>query len=100
MRQTHAHGDDGLPLFAAPVPQSLTDRLEQFFRARPGEWIDGRQLGTFAGAYAWRSRVSDVRRRGLRIDNRVRTLHEPDGRAWKVSEYRYTPIGLDQQGAA
>lgn len=64
---------------------SLNDKLEQFFRARPNTWIDGRQLETVAGAYAWRSRVSDLRRqRGMTIENRQRKVAE-----FTISEYRY-----------
>jgi len=70
---------------------SLTDRLEAFFRAHPGIWVDGRRLAEVAGCYAWRSRVSDVRRRGLRIENRQRVVTGGDGRPVTVSEYRYQP---------
>ena len=73
-----------LDLAAAP-PMSLCDRLEMFFRDRPEQWIDGRVLGTVAGAYAWRSRVSQLRReRGMQIANRQRRV---DG--YVVSEYRW-----------
>jgi hypothetical protein len=52
---------------------SLTDRLEKFFRAHPGMWIDGMELARFAGSYAWRTRASELRtQRGLDIENRVR----------------------------
>ena len=37
----------------APGP-TLCAKLAAYFRAHPGEWIDGRVLGTIAGAYAWR----------------------------------------------
>ena len=87
---------------------SLCDRLEQFFRARPDTWIDGRALAEVAGNYAWRTRASDLRKRGMQIDNRVRIVREhaascPAVLAWdvpgacqcgrprtfKISEYRY-----------
>lgn len=42
---------------------TLTDRLERFFREHPNTWIDGKDLAGTAGTYAWRSRVSDVRKR-------------------------------------
>ena len=73
---------------------SLTDRLEAYFRERPNVWIDGRELATIAGAYAWRSRCADVRRRGHQIDNRQRRVKKSDGTSYVISEYRYTaPAG-------
>lgn len=69
---------------------SLTDRLEAFFRQHPREWVDGKKLGEIAGGYAWRTRVSDLRKRGHVIENRVRRQSDCD-RVWKVSEYRYVP---------
>ena len=68
---------------------TLTDRVAAYLTARPGEWIDGRELATIGGAYAWRSRVSDARRRGLTIENRQR--HLPGDVT--VSEYRYVAPG-------
>lgn len=62
---------------------SLTDRLEAYLRQRSNQWIDGRELGTVAGAYAWRSRCADLRKRGLTIENRQRKVGH-----YKVSEYR------------
>jgi hypothetical protein len=68
---------------------SLTDRLEKFFRAHPGMWIDGMELARFAGSYAWRTRASELRtQRGMAIKNRVRVV---GGR--KVSEYQFVPVG-------
>jgi hypothetical protein len=43
---------------------TLTDRLEALFRSRPCEWLDGRLLANTAGYAGWRTRVSDLRRRG------------------------------------
>lgn len=71
------------------VRPSFLDRLEQFFTSRTGEWIDGRQLGTIAGSYAWRTRVSDLRtKRGLTIENRQRHVELSTGQTITVSEYR------------
>ncbi len=69
------------------------DRLAQFFRNRPGEWIDGRAIADVAGAYAWRTRVSDLRRgpHAMTIENRQRHVARPDGSTFTVSEYRFTP---------
>ena len=65
---------------------TLCDRLAAFFKARPGAWIDGRELADVAGAYAWRSRVSDLRREPyyMAIENRQRKVGE-----YTVSEYRF-----------
>ena len=72
---------------------TLTDRLAQFFRERPSQWIDGRQLGTIAGAYAWRSRCSDLRLQwGMTIENRVRLVKNEQGQTFKISEYRFVPL--------
>lgn len=65
-------------------------RVEVLFRSRPGEWIDGRELAAVGGAYGWRTRVSDVRRSGLNITNRVRRVKTPTGE-FVVSEYKYQP---------
>jgi len=42
---------------------SYTERVLARLVAKPGEWIDGLELAQCGGAYAWRSRVSDARRR-------------------------------------
>jgi hypothetical protein len=67
---------------------SLTQALATYFRARPNVWIDGRDL-EFAGRYAWRSRVSDCRQLGMRIDNRQRRHRRVDGTSHITSEYRF-----------
>src|SRR5262245_26392094 len=50
-----------LPLAEA---KSLTfaGRVAAYFRARPGVWIDGRDISQIAGCYGWRTRISDIRR--------------------------------------
>ena len=88
---------------------TMNDRLEQFFKASPNVWIDGRKLAEVAGAYAWRSRASNLRtQRGLTIENRQRrVLVYSDGidnrdRYVTVSEYRMVPgqqMGLLAQPA-
>jgi hypothetical protein len=71
---------------------TLTDRLAQFFTERPSQWVDGRRLSEIAGAYAWRSRCSDLRlQRGMTIENRVRVWRNHDGSRFTVSEYRFVP---------
>ena len=88
---------------------TLCDRLAAYFKARPGEWVDGMSLARVAGHYAWRSRVSDLRRApyGLVIENRQRRVHRvivmngedcPAG-SYMVSEYRYMPGLTPDRGA-
>ncbi len=74
--------------------QTLTDRLVGLFVEHPGEWLDGRLLAKTAGFAGWRTRVSDARRRGLDIQNRVRTVRGADGTSYRVTEYRYLPSSL------
>ena len=69
---------------------SLNDRLAAYFRARPNRWIDGRDLADVAGAYAWRSRCADLRKRGMRIENK-QVRKEFMGQVWTESFYRYVP---------
>lgn len=73
---------------------TLTDRLEAFFRSRPNVWIDGMQLSKVAGQYAWRSRCSDLRKRGMTIENRQRRITkflvaENVWESYVKSEYRF-----------
>ena len=75
--------------------KSRLERLAQFFRERPYQWFDGaHELATIGGKYAWRSRISDLRRSpyGYQIDNRQRSVKRPDGTTYTVSEYRYVPM--------
>lgn len=81
---------------------SLVERLAAFFRAHPGEWIDGRTIATIAGSYAWRTRVSDVRRPpfNMSVTNRQRRVTE-NGKTFTVSEYLYAgEKGFRSEGAA
>ena len=69
------------------------DQLAAYFRDpdNAGYWLDGRELATIAGAYAWRSRVSDCRTQlGMQIVNRPRVLKTNSGNI-TISEYRYVP---------
>lgn len=71
--------------------RSLAAQLAAYFRERPGVWIDGRVLAKVAGFYAFRSRVSDIRRPPFRMNviNRQRHVRGTDGRAFTVSEYAF-----------
>ena len=78
-----------------PRSDSKADQLADFFRARPNEWIDGKVLASLAGGYAWRTRVSDVRRppHSLTIENRQRRIRTATGSTYIVSEYRLAAAG-------
>lgn len=71
---------------------TLMERLAAYFRARPNTWIDGVELASVAGCYAWRSRCSDLRRppHSMTIQNRQRHV-KSGSRRFVVSEYRYLP---------
>ena len=91
-RQKHyerAHGKaPALPWDNPPVTSgTFRDRLAAYFRQRPNVWIDGLELGTVGGGYAWRTRKSECcRQLGMRIVNRQRKV----GRV-TISEYCYQP---------
>jgi hypothetical protein len=80
--------------------RSRTELLAEFFRAHPNVWIDGRRLGELAGGYAWRTRVSDVRRPpfSLVIENRQRRVRTTSGATVTVSEYRHSIAAPAAQG--
>jgi hypothetical protein len=67
---------------------TLLDKLAEFFRARPGLFIDAHELQDVGGRLAWRTRISELRRlKNMRIDNRL--LRWPSGQ--KRSQYCYVP---------
>jgi hypothetical protein len=78
--------------------RTLVERLAAFFRAHPDLWIDGRELALVAGAYAWRTRLSELRRPPfvMTIENRQRRIHRPDG-SYVVSEYRFVSHDATRQ---
>ena len=65
-------------------------KLARLLIAQRGRWIDGRALATVGGAYAWRSRLSNLYHAPwcLDVENRQRTERSADGKAYRVSEYR------------
>jgi len=73
-------------IFDAPA-DTYTARVAQRFLSQPGVWIDGLELARVGGMYGWRTRVSECRVGGMRIDNRQRKV----GRR-TVSEYAYFPF--------
>ena len=64
--------EQSLP-FDAPAPRhrkrrpSLTDRLEAYFRAHPGEWVSEATIADLVGHAGCRQRRLEVEKRGLRI---------------------------------
>ena len=66
---------------------TYVERVAAYFRERPNQDIDGLELATVGGAYAWRTRVSDCRKLGMVIESRI--LTKPNG--VKQSLYRYVP---------
>lgn len=77
--------------------ETRVHRLAAFFLERPGCWVDGRVLAPIAGAYAWRTRISDLRRAPflMTIENRQRTIQAGDGPC-VISEYRYQPMTVPE----
>lgn len=69
---------------------TFRDRLAAYFREHEGRWIDGQELATVGGVYAWRSRCAELRTQlGMTIENRQRR----QGRRL-ISEYCYhAPTG-------
>jgi len=69
---------------------TLIGELAAYLARRPNVWIDGRELARVGGAYAWRSRISDLRRSPwrMRIDNRQRHVTTASGHLSVISEYR------------
>jgi hypothetical protein len=76
------------------------DRLQEFFIERPHQWIAARDL-EFAGRQAWRTRISELRKRLEAADlgtivNRVRRFQDGSVIA---SEYMYRPKPLGRDAA-
>ena len=71
--------------------RSLCDQLEAYLKARPWKWVDGRHIATVAGSYGWRTRLSDLRKRGMTIENRQERYIGLDGQRRTTSWYRYVP---------
>jgi hypothetical protein len=71
---------------------SRVEALAALFKERPNVWLDGAgAIAEIAGRYAWRSRISDLRRPpfNMTIANRQRHVRRSDGGAFVVSEYRF-----------
>jgi len=68
---------------------SLLARVEDFLKARDGQWVDAKLLMEVGGMFAWRTRVSDCRKLGMYIENRQRSVN-----GYTCTEYRYTSGGF------
>lgn len=69
----------------------FTEAIRDLFLSHPGEWIPVSTLMRVGGQCAWRTRVSEARRKyGMTIENRVQT-YQDDGETFRVSAYRYVP---------
>lgn len=65
---------------------SFTDRAERLFEASPNTWLHWTVFAQQCGALAWRTRISECRKRGMQIDNKV----EQAENGVKHSYYRWT----------
>ena len=67
-----------------PAPETYTGRVGTLLMAHRNQWVDGLEIAKVGGAYAWRSRLSDLRKfYGWTVENRQRR----QGRR-VISEYR------------
>ncbi len=76
------------------APTSLNEKLAAYMRARAGQWLDGRELAKVGGAYAYRTRLSNLRKQpfNLVIENRQRRVEAEGGWGkFVISEYRLVP---------
>ena len=72
--------------------KSLNDQLANYLKANPHQWIDAKHLARIAGAYAWRTRISNLRQHPyhMAIRNRLRRIPTGHpGHYCTASEYRY-----------
>lgn len=63
--------------------QSNTEKVLALFESRPLEWIPWHEIERHLGGPGWRTRISDARRRGNRIDWNKNV---------KDSRYMYVPF--------
>lgn len=76
----------------ADQPESLTAKMADYFRARPHQDIDGKELAQAICGYAWRTEVSRCRQRfGMVITNRLERYTGSNGQRYTKSLYRFEP---------
>ena len=75
--------------FEPPRKQSYVQKVLQVFQANENVWVNADLLASCGGRYAWRTRISDLRKPpyNLSIENRQRKARE----GYTISEYRYVP---------
>jgi hypothetical protein len=73
---------------AAPV--TFRDAVASVLKARAGQWVPWYELAAVGGACGWRTRLSEARRLGMVIENKV----EQRADRVKVSYYRFRPDRL------
>lgn len=61
-------------------------RIARLLIERRGQWVDGKELARVGGGYAWRTRVSDLRKEPWMLDVKNRYRRVRGG--FVVSEYR------------
>jgi hypothetical protein len=73
---------------------TLVAALAAYFQQRPNQWVPAERLLEVAGSYAWRTRISDLRRPpyGMIIENEWHT-ETFMGRSYRVTRYRFVPSG-------
>jgi len=79
---------DGLS-FDVPHKQSYVQKVLQVFQANENVWVNADLLASRGGRYAWRTRISNLRKPpyNLSIENRQRKAEA----GHVISEYRYVP---------
>lgn len=70
--------------------RTFRDRVADFFKAHP-HWIAATSFEAVGGRQGWRTRISECRRLGMHIDNRVRLVKNEQGQSFRLSEYRFLP---------
>ena len=80
----------------APVPDGpdFTAAVARYMLASAGRWVNALELERVGGRHAWRTRLSEARRRyHFRTVNRVRTVRDAGGDVvYRVSEYRVVEV--------
>lgn len=79
---------------------SYTDDVLRYFTDKPGEFCDGLSIARIGGAYAWRSRIADARRRlkaagqGDIVNVQIKLA---DGRTQSLYSYQPAPLPEQQE---
>lgn len=65
-----------------------TEAVINLFQSRPNEWISAIALEPVGGRLGWRTRVSEARKAGLNIENKVTRWKDGAGNKFVFSAYR------------